>query len=70
MAWEAKREHKCKKQKEQTEKQPETDADPATVKLKGLTWTLEAHDVMQPYRDEYCPSSGGSEAVKWLCKRS
>ena len=53
MTWEAKREHKCKKQKEQTEKQPETDADPATVKLKGLTWTLEAHDVMQPYRDEY-----------------
>ena len=52
MTWEAKREHKCKKQKEQTEKQHETDADPATEKLKRITWT-EAHDVMQPFRDEY-----------------
>ena len=71
MAWEAKREHKCKKQKEQTEKQPETDADPATAKPKGLAWTLEAQDVMQPYRDEYyCARESAYKAIASLQRLS
>ena len=53
MTLEAKCEHEGKKMKEKAEKQD--GADPATkkTKLMSITWTLEGHEVMQPFQDEY-----------------
>ena len=71
MTWEAKREHKCKKWKEQTEKQHDADPVTAKVKLMRITWTLEAEDVMQPFRDEYyCAKESAYKAIASLQRLS